>query len=42
LGFVSDRDVVTAIAALEATLAELGHKAPASGVAAASERLQKG
>ncbi|MEL7352653.1 MAG: alanine--glyoxylate aminotransferase family protein [Cyanobacteria bacterium P01_A01_bin.116] len=42
LGFVSDRDVLTAISALEATLTELGHKSPASGVAAASERLQKG
>ncbi len=42
LGFVSDRDILCAISALEATLMELGHKAPASGVAAASERLQKG
>ena len=42
LGFVSARDVLTAISALEATLTELGHKSPASGVAAASERLQKG
>ncbi|MEL6553473.1 MAG: alanine--glyoxylate aminotransferase family protein [Cyanobacteria bacterium J06621_11] len=41
LGFVSDRDVLCAVSALEATLAELGHKALSSGVAAASERLQK-
>ncbi|MEM6451064.1 MAG: alanine--glyoxylate aminotransferase family protein [Cyanobacteria bacterium P01_D01_bin.105] len=40
LGFVSDRDVLCAISALEATLAELGHTAPASGVAAASEVLK--
>ena len=40
LGFVSDRDVLCAISALEATLIELGHKVPASGVAAASEKLQ--
>lgn len=42
LGFVCDRDILCAISALEATLAELGHQAPASGLAAASERLQKG
>ena len=42
LGFVSDRDVLCAISALESTLAELGHKSPGSGVTAASERLQKG
>lgn len=42
LGFVSDRDVLCAISALEATLGELGHKMPGSGVGAASERLQKG
>ena len=42
LGFVSDRDVLCAVSALEATLTELGHQAPASGVAAASDRLQKG
>ncbi len=42
LGFVSDRDVLCAISALEAALAELGFKAPASGCDAASERLQKG
>ncbi len=36
LGFVSDRDVLTAIASLEATLQELGHKfTPGAGVAAA-------
>jgi len=40
LGFVSDRDVLCAISALEATLAELGHNAPNSGVAAASEVLK--
>lgn len=42
LGFVSDRDVLCAISALEATLQELGHKTASSGVAAASERLEKG
>ncbi len=42
LGFVSDRDILCAISALEATLQELGHKTPDSGVIAASERLQKG
>ncbi|KPQ36267.1 MAG: phosphoserine aminotransferase PdxF [Phormidesmis priestleyi Ana] len=42
LGFVSDRDILCAITALEATLQELGYKPPASGVLAASERLQKG
>lgn len=42
LGFVSDRDILCAVSALEASLQELGHKAPESGVAAASERLQKG
>lgn len=36
LGFVSDRDVLTAIASLEATLQELGHEfTPGAGVAAA-------
>ncbi len=40
LGFVCDRDLLCAISALEATLTELGHKIPASGVAAASEKLQ--
>lgn len=41
LGFVSDRDILTAIAALEATLFELGHDGftPGSGIAAASEVL---
>ena len=41
LGFVSDRDVLTAIAALEATLQELGHEGFASGagVAAAAKVL---
>ncbi len=42
LGFVSDRDVLCAISALEATLLELGHTLPSSGVAAASKTLQKG
>ncbi len=41
LGFVSDRDVLTAIAALEATLQELGHQGFTSGagVAAAAKVL---
>ncbi|MGB3768953.1 MAG: alanine--glyoxylate aminotransferase family protein [Phormidesmis sp.] len=42
LGFVSDRDVLTAISALEATLREIGHKMPSSGVEAASDRLRQG
>ncbi len=42
LGFVSDRDVLCAISALEATLLEMGHKTPGSGVEAASERLRQG
>lgn len=39
LGFVSDRDVLTAIAALEATLQELGYEGatPGAGIAAASK-----
>jgi aspartate aminotransferase-like enzyme len=38
LGFVSDRDILTAIAALEATLIELGATGvtPGAGVAAAA------
>ena len=37
LGFVSDRDMLTGIAALESTLIELGHDfSPNSGVGAAS------
>jgi aspartate aminotransferase-like enzyme len=40
LGFVSDRDVLCAISALESTLLELGYDVPSSGVAAASEKLQ--
>ncbi|MBE9062766.1 alanine--glyoxylate aminotransferase family protein [cf. Phormidesmis sp. LEGE 11477] len=40
LGFVSDRDILCAVSALEATLAELGHTTKESGVAAASEKLQ--
>lgn len=37
LGFVSDREVLTAIASLEATITELGSKAtPGSGIAAAA------
>jgi aspartate aminotransferase-like enzyme len=40
LGFVSDRDLLTAIAALEATLQSLGHPGTAgAGVAAASKVL---
>ena len=41
LGFVCDRDVLTAIAALEAVLMELGegHIKPGAGVAAASAKL---
>jgi aspartate aminotransferase-like enzyme len=40
LGFVSDRDILTAIACLEATLTELGHDfAPKSGVKAAAAAL---
>jgi aspartate aminotransferase-like enzyme len=41
LGFVSDRDLLTAIAALEATLQELGYEGsvPGAGVAAASQVL---
>jgi aspartate aminotransferase-like enzyme len=40
LGFVSDRDLLTAIAALEATLQSLGHTGTAgAGVAAASKVL---
>ncbi|WP_373543083.1 alanine--glyoxylate aminotransferase family protein [Chamaesiphon sp.] len=43
LGFVCDRDILTAIAALEATIAELGHtgSAPGAGVAAAAKVLLK-
>ena len=40
LGFVSDRDILCAISALESTLIELGHKPSDSGVAAACEKLQ--
>ena len=40
LGFVSDRDILCAISALEATLIELGHQPSASGAAVASEKLQ--
>ncbi len=40
LGFVTDRDLLTAIAALEATLQELGHNVAAgAGVAAAAKVL---
>jgi aspartate aminotransferase-like enzyme len=41
LGFVSDRDLLTAIAALEATLQELGHEGftPGAGIAAAAKAL---
>ena len=43
LGFVCDRDILTAIAALEATIAELGHTGatPGAGVAAAAKVLLK-
>lgn len=38
LGFVSDRDILTAIAALESALQELGHEGvPGAGVAAAAK-----
>jgi aspartate aminotransferase-like enzyme len=39
LGFVCDRDILTALAALEGTLAELGHPVKQSGVAAAAQIL---
>jgi aspartate aminotransferase-like enzyme len=41
LGFVCDRDILTAIAALEATIVELGHTGgtPGAGVAAAAKVL---
>lgn len=41
LGFVSDRDLLSAIAALEATLLELGYEGftPGAGVAAAAQAL---
>ena len=39
LGFVNDRDVITAIAALEAALQQLGYQPSASGVAAAAQQL---
>ena len=43
LGFVCDRDILTAIAALEATIVELGHTGivPGAGVAAAAKVLMK-
>jgi aspartate aminotransferase-like enzyme len=43
LGFVCDRDILTALAALEATIAELGHVGftPGAGVAAAAQVLMK-
>jgi aspartate aminotransferase-like enzyme len=43
LGFVCDRDILTAIAAIEATLIELGHTefTPGAGVAAAAQILIK-
>ncbi len=43
LGFVCDRDILTAVAALEATLVELGHTGftPGAGVAAAAQVLIK-
>lgn len=44
LGFVSDRDILSTIVALEATLQELGsdHFTPGMGVAAATKRLLNG
>jgi aspartate aminotransferase-like enzyme len=41
LGFVSDRDILAALAALEATLQELGYEgfAPGAGVAAAAKAI---
>ena len=43
LGFVCDRDILTAISALEATITELGHtgSTPGAGVAAAAKVLLK-
>jgi aspartate aminotransferase-like enzyme len=43
LGFVCDRDILTALSALEATLVELGHTGftPGAGVAAAAQVLMK-
>jgi aspartate aminotransferase-like enzyme len=43
LGFVCDRDILTAVSALEATLIELGHTGfnPGAGVAAAAQILIK-
>jgi aspartate aminotransferase-like enzyme len=41
LGFVCDRDILSALAALEGTLAELGQPPKASGVAAAAQILSK-
>jgi aspartate aminotransferase-like enzyme len=40
LGFVSDRDILTAVSALEGTLKILGYQAPASGISAAIAALQ--
>lgn len=44
LGFVCDRDILSCIGALEATLIELGYEGvtPGSGVAAAAGVLAKG
>lgn len=44
LGFVCDRDILTAVAAIEATLVELGHTefTPGAGVAAAAKVLTSG
>jgi aspartate aminotransferase-like enzyme len=43
LGFVCDRDILTALAALEATLIEIGHTGftPGAGVAAAAQVLMR-
>jgi aspartate aminotransferase-like enzyme len=44
LGFVADRDILTAVAAIEATLQDLGlgKVATGAGVAAAATELAKG
>jgi aspartate aminotransferase-like enzyme len=39
LGFVCDRDILSAIAALEGTLAEMGQSTNGAGVAAAAKAL---
>jgi aspartate aminotransferase-like enzyme len=44
LGFVSDRDILAAIGALESTLVELGYEGftPGAGIAAAARVFAKG